>query len=105
MPRLQSDPALLECPDFASPTYKATWALFVNGDVTEEQAIVFLRNIWTAGNEADKASWIIQVQADEASQADQLCLHTEAEGLRAQAEIDEAEDLRKDELKKKFKYN
>jgi hypothetical protein len=105
MPRLQSDPALLECPDFASPTYEAARAPLVNADVTEEQAIIFLRNVWSAGNEADKASWLLQVQEDEASLADRLRAQVEAEGLRAQAEIEEADLLRKDEVKKnKSKY-
>ena len=39
MPRIQFDPSLLECPDFASPTFAAARAPFVNPTTTEEQAI------------------------------------------------------------------
>ena len=105
MPRIQFDPALLECPDFASPIYEAVRAPLVNPDVTEAQAIVFLRAIWLAGNEAEKVKWQTQSNEDEAARADQICVHLEADALRAQAEVDEADSLKKEEMKKnKSKY-
>jgi hypothetical protein len=105
MPKILSDPGLLECPDFASLTYATARAPLVNADTTEEQAILFLKNIWSAGNEADKANWALQCQGDEATQADLLRAQREAEDLRVQAEFQEAETFRKEELKKnKSKY-
>ena len=105
MPRLQSDPALLECPDFASPTYAAARMPLVNDNTTEEQAILYLRLIWAAGNEADKASWLLQTQEEEAERAEQLRVQLEAEALADQAKVEEAQALRKEELKKyKTKY-
>ena len=105
MPRVLSDPALLECPDFASPTYAAARAPLINPDVTEEQAIQFLRGIWSAGNEADKLRWQAQNNEDQALNAEQAHIQKEADDLKAQAEIDEADTIRRDEVKKnKSKY-
>jgi hypothetical protein len=105
MPRIQSNPGSLECPDYASPTYAAARAPLVNLNTTEPQAIQFLKDIWTAGNEADKVRWQAQNEEDEAFRIEQLRIQTEAEELKAQAEIEEAEALRKEEVKKnKSKY-
>jgi hypothetical protein len=105
MARIQFNPSLLECPDFASPTYAATRAPLINDNTTEEAAIQFLRNIWTAGNEADKVRWQTQVDEDNVLRAEQLRVQTEADDLRVQAEVEEAEALRKEDLKKnKSKY-
>jgi len=57
MPRIQFDPSLLECPDFASPTFAAAQAPFVNPTTTKEQAIQLLKVIWSSGNKADKLRW------------------------------------------------
>ena len=106
MPRFLSDPALvLECPDYASAIFAASRAPFINPNVTEAQAIQLLKDLWTAGNEADKVSWQLQIGEDEAARLLQLRIQSEADDLRAQAEVDEAETLRKDELKRnKSKY-
>ena len=105
MPRIHSDPALSECPDFASPTYAEARAPLVNLEVNEAQAIQLLRVVWLAGNEADKLRWQVQCEEDEALRLEQARVHSEAETLKAQAEIDEAETFRKEEIKKnKSKY-
>jgi hypothetical protein len=105
MPRIHADPGFLECPDYASPTYAATRAPLINQNTNEIQAIQFLKDIWTAGNEADKARWQVQNEEDEALRTEQLRIQTEAEGLKAQAEVEEVEALRKEEMKKnKSKY-
>ena len=105
MPRILHDPALVACPDFASPTYQAVRAPLVNPDVTEVQAIQFLRAIWTAGNEADKLTWQVQSEEDEVLRIDQLRIQMDAEALKAQTEIKEAEAFKKEEMKKnKSKY-
>ena len=63
---------MLECPDFAASIYEAVRAPLINPDVTEAQAIVFVRAIWLAGNEAEKVKWQTQSDEDEAARADQI---------------------------------
>lgn len=105
MQRIQFDPALLGCPDFASLTYQAVRAPLVNPNVTEAQAIQFLRDIWLAGNEAEKVKWQVQNEEDEVVRTNQLRLHMEAEAQKAQLEVEELEALKKEEMKKnKAKY-
>ncbi|KAF8812093.1 hypothetical protein BYT27DRAFT_7088019 [Phlegmacium glaucopus] len=67
MPRIQSDPNLFKCPDFASHVYAAARAPFINLTTTEDQAIQFLRDLWKAGNQADKVTWQQQNDADNAA--------------------------------------
>jgi hypothetical protein len=43
MPRIQPNPGLLECLDFASDTLMISHAPFINVDTTKEQAIQLLR--------------------------------------------------------------
>src|SRR6266478_2425365 len=100
MPRIQLDPGLSECPDFASVIYAAARAPFINPTTTEEQAIQFLKDIWTAGNKADKVRWQQQIDDDAAALTERRRLQLEADTLRYQAEIVEAESLRKEEMKK-----
>ncbi|KAF8816750.1 hypothetical protein BYT27DRAFT_7206921 [Phlegmacium glaucopus] len=105
MPRLQFDPALSECPDFASPVYAAARAPFVNPNTTEDQAIQFLKDIWHAGNEADNVRWQQQNVDDAADLTERRWLQSEADVLRVQASIDDEENLRKEEMKRnKMKY-
>jgi hypothetical protein len=105
MPRIHYDPSLLECPDFASDIYAAARAPFVNPVTTEEQAIQLLKDLWTAGNEAEKVRWWQQINDDNAALTEARRLQSEADDTRAQAEIDEAETLRKEEIKNiKAKY-
>ena len=105
MARITSDPGLLECPDFASPTYVLVRAPLINDNTTEAQAIQLLKDVWSVGNEADKIRWQLQNDEDQAAHDEQLRLRAEADDLRAQAEVEEAEATRKDELKKnKTKY-
>jgi hypothetical protein len=105
MPRIQFDPSLLECPDFASDIYAAARAPFVNPTTTEQEAIQLLKAFWTAGNDADKAKWQQQENDDNAALAEARRLQSEADVIRAQVEIDEAETLKKEEMKKnKAKY-
>ena len=105
MPRIQIDPGLLECPDFSSDIYTAACAPFVNETTTEEQAIQLLKALWTAGNDADKVKWQQQIIDDDLALMETHQLQAEADAVIAQAEVDEAETLRKEEMKKnKTKY-
>jgi hypothetical protein len=105
MPRIQFDPGLLELPDFASASYAVSRAPFINANTTEEQAIQLLKDFWTAGNEADKLKWQLQIDEDNTTSAELLRVQAESDNLRIQAELEEAESFRKEELKKnKSKY-
>ena len=84
MPHILSDPGLEKCPNYASPIYEATRAPLVNDNTTEAQAIQFLKNIWTAGNQADKVSWQQQKEQDEALRTEQLHTQLDADNMRAQ---------------------
>jgi hypothetical protein len=104
MPRILFNPGLLECPDFTSDTFVISRAPFINANTTEQQAIQLLRDIWTAGNDADKVRWQLQLDEDEAALAERH-LQMQSDNLVAQTEVEEAEAARKDELKKnKSKY-
>ena len=100
MARITSDPGLLDCPDFASPTYALVQAPLINDNTTEAQAIQLLKDVWSVGNEADKIRWQLQNDEDQAAHDERLRLQAEADDLRAQAEVEEAEATRKDEVKK-----
>lgn len=105
MPRIQFDPGLLECPDYASPIYAAARAPFINPNTTEEQAIELLKVFWNAGNQADKLRWQQQIDDDNTALQEQQQIQLEADNLRVQNEIADTEAIRKDELKKnKSKY-
>ncbi|KAF8810311.1 hypothetical protein BYT27DRAFT_7045932, partial [Phlegmacium glaucopus] len=105
MARIQVDPSFLECPDFASPVYAAARAPLINLTTTEDQAIQFLKDIWTAGNQADRVKWRQQIDDDNDALAELNRVQSEADLLRVQTEITEAEALRKEEMKKnKNKY-
>ncbi|KAF8814266.1 hypothetical protein BYT27DRAFT_7045829, partial [Phlegmacium glaucopus] len=105
MPRVQFDPALSECPDFASPVYAAARNPLVNPTTTEDQAIQILKDVWQAGNNADKVRWQQQSDEDDAALAEHRRLQSEADVLRVQTKIDEEEILRKEEMKRnKSKY-
>ncbi|KAF8802318.1 hypothetical protein BYT27DRAFT_7215415 [Phlegmacium glaucopus] len=105
MPRIQLDPELSECPDFTSPIYAAAREPFINPNTTEDQAIQFLKDIWKAGNEADKVRWRQQSDDDAAALTEQRRLQSEADLLKVQARVDEEENLRKEEIKRnKSKY-
>jgi hypothetical protein len=105
MARLQFNPSLLECPDFSSPTYTLVRAPLINDNTNEAQAVQLLKDVWNAGNEADRTRWQLQVDEDETLRLEQLRVQAEADDLRLQKEVEEAEALRKDDLKKnKSKY-
>ncbi|KAF8814481.1 hypothetical protein BYT27DRAFT_7082218 [Phlegmacium glaucopus] len=78
---------------------------FVNPNTTEDQAIQLLKNIWHAGNEADKVMWQQQNIDDTADLTECHWLQSEADVLRVQGSIDDEESLRKEEMNKnKMKY-
>ncbi|KAF8816234.1 hypothetical protein BYT27DRAFT_7208838 [Phlegmacium glaucopus] len=105
MPRIQFDPELSECPNFTSPIYAAAHEPFINPNTTKEQAIQFLKDIWKAGNEADKVRWQQQNDEDAVALTEQRQLQLEADLLKVQARVDEEENFQKEEIKRnKSKY-
>ncbi|KDQ55577.1 hypothetical protein JAAARDRAFT_195428 [Jaapia argillacea MUCL 33604] len=105
MPRLQFNPNLIHCPDFASEVYAGSRAHFVNENTTEEEAIRHLQDIWRAGNDAEKILWQAQVDEDARDAAEQEHFAKEAEDHRLAALELEKDNTRKEEVKKnKAKY-
>jgi hypothetical protein len=64
MPRLQNDPNLNICPDFASPDFADTRAQLTNDGMAKEQSIILLRTVWEATNNSAKLQWQVQVEID-----------------------------------------
>ncbi|GBE78931.1 hypothetical protein SCP_0201280 [Sparassis crispa] len=105
MARILVNPTVAECPDYASATYAVTRAPLINANTTEDEAVQLLKNIWKAGNDADKAAWEQQVNDDATDVADQIRLAEEAEVQRLDTLRQEEELSHKEELKKnKEKY-
>ncbi|KDQ50949.1 hypothetical protein JAAARDRAFT_543284 [Jaapia argillacea MUCL 33604] len=105
MPRILSDPSLIECPDYASDDHAAVRAPFINPNTTEEQAIQLLTNFWKAGNDSDRLKWVRQVEQDAEEVAERERLRTEAEATAARAQQVEVAAARMEEMKKnKSKY-
>lgn len=103
MPRIRNDPNFNVCPDYATLPYAVAREQIVNEQVTEAQAVQFLRNIWEAANNAEKALWLEQVEADR-EQRDQLrFLQEEQEEIQEREKLAEEEAARKEE-KKKYKH-
>lgn len=105
MPRLSSDPNLNICPNYADDTFINTRLQLTNENITEAQAIVILRNIWQAGNTADKAQWQAQREEDRERQENIERLEDEEQARQEQDRRDEDEAARKEDRKKnKYKY-
>jgi hypothetical protein len=100
MPRLAFDPSLLNCPDFAAPAYEEHRALFVNDNVTHEQAAARLTLFWQADNNLHKQQWedqkIEDIANHDAELAQQRLEAQENDLLLAQ----EQENAVKEEMKR-----
>lgn len=105
MPRLSSDPNLSICPDYAEEAYADARLQLTNQNIDEDQAILILRNVWLASNNADKAQWRNQVEEDAERRQHLERLREEEQERQDQDRIDEDEAARKEDRKKnKFKY-
>lgn len=98
MQRIERDPHLEVCPDFASDHYENFRALIVNAGATEEEAVAQLTNAWQQENEVKKAAWNAQVEEDQ-----QLLLAAEQQARQIQQEEQEA--ARREKEKKRPKLN
>ncbi|KIK36576.1 hypothetical protein CY34DRAFT_16293 [Suillus luteus UH-Slu-Lm8-n1] len=102
---ISHDPNLSICLDYAEAVYADAQLQLTNQNIDEAQAIIILRNIWVAGNNADKAQWQNQVEEDMEQRQHLECLHEEEQERQDQDRIDEDEAARKEDRKKnKFKY-
>ncbi|KAG1900885.1 uncharacterized protein F5891DRAFT_951235 [Suillus fuscotomentosus] len=99
MPRLPSDPNLSFCPNYADDAFINTRLQLTNENITEAQAIVILRNIWQAENDATKLQWQEQLNEDRDR------LKNEEQERQEQETHDKEEAARKEDRKKnKHKY-
>ncbi|KAG1845250.1 hypothetical protein C8R48DRAFT_765267 [Suillus tomentosus] len=105
MPRLLSDPNLSFCPNYADDAFINTRLQLTNENITEPQAIVILRNIWQAENNAAKLQWQAQVDEDRDRREQLERLDNEEQERQEQETRDEEEAARKEDRKKnKHKY-
>lgn len=105
MPRIYNDPNFNICPDCASDTFVNTRAQLINNNITEEQAIQLLRNIWEANNDTDKILWQQQVENNREQCAHCQHLEEEEQEWLDQAQVAEEDATCKEERKKnKHKY-
>jgi len=105
MPRLLSDPNLSFCPNYADDAFINTRLQLTNENITEAQAIVILRNIWQAENNATKLQWQAQVNEDRDRREQLERLDNEEQERQEQESRDEEEAARKEDRKKnKHKY-
>ena len=87
-PRLAQDPALTQCPDFSSESYRLIRKAYSAAHtVSNEDAITELVRAWTDGNEAQKQAWVLQLEEDQRVRAEkELLRDQEAAALRQQEE-------------------
>ncbi|KAG1846416.1 hypothetical protein DFJ58DRAFT_843494 [Suillus subalutaceus] len=100
MPRMRNNPNFNVCPDYASDGFADTRAQLISDEVTEEQAIQLLKNIWEANNNVDKVAWQCQVAEDREERAHREQLEEEEQERIEQARIQEEEAARKEDRKK-----
>ncbi|KIJ28217.1 hypothetical protein M422DRAFT_126628, partial [Sphaerobolus stellatus SS14] len=99
------DPALVECPDFASQEYGEARATFMDETITEVQAAQILRRAWLANQMAESRRWnrIMEEEAVEEEIANTKRIE-EAARIRLQEEADREEAKREDRKKNPSKY-
>ncbi|KAG1736163.1 uncharacterized protein EDB91DRAFT_1055744 [Suillus paluster] len=105
MPRIPNDPNLSVCPDYADPAFANTRLQLTNENINEAQAILLLKNIWQADNDAARAQWQLQVEEDaERRQHLEQLNHEEQERLEQERLNDDKTARKEDKKKNKFKY-
>ncbi|KAF8196510.1 hypothetical protein BJ912DRAFT_846769 [Pholiota molesta] len=105
MPSIAQNPNDAVCPDYGSELHAATRAALITPTRDNAGAIAFLENTWRIQNEADKAAWQAQLDAEAAVIAERERLASEAEeAARLAAEEERIAEQREDEKKNKAKY-
>ncbi|OCH83844.1 hypothetical protein OBBRIDRAFT_808701, partial [Obba rivulosa] len=68
-PALLDDPNLAKCPDYGAVEYAELRAIVAQQRQSDDEgAIQYLRNLWTAKNNADKNRWADQLLAQDIQQ-------------------------------------
>jgi hypothetical protein len=93
MPRINQDPGLQVCPDFAAD------------QITQEQAAEQLANTWTQENDALKERWVQQQQEDQRAREQDEAEQREEEAERRCEREREKEAEQREAEKKKPKMN
>ncbi|KAJ8588645.1 hypothetical protein M405DRAFT_901876 [Rhizopogon salebrosus TDB-379] len=105
MPRLQNDPNLNICPDFASPDFADARAQLTNDGMAEEQSIILLRTVWEATNNSAKLQWQAQVEIDKEQHDVLQRRNQEEQDKKEWQRLEEEEAAHKEERKRnKHKY-
>ena len=103
--RIERDPSLEVCPDFASPDFQPIREMLTQAGRSNEEAIQSLTDTWVTNNNNRKEIWHLQEEAEAAQRAEQQRLRDEqAEQERLRRE-EEAEQERIQAEKKKPKIN
>ena len=98
MPRIEHDPNLEPCPDFASAPYNLLRAVVVNAGSTEEEAVNQLVDAWRQENQIRQETWQQQVEEDRLAEE-------EANNLIREQEAEERDTARREREKKRPKMN
>jgi hypothetical protein len=98
MPRIEQDPHLEVCPDYASIHYTPFRDLIINTGATQEEAVVQMVGAWQQENEARREAWNQQLEEDQNALV-------ENERLLREQEEQEQELARRKREKKKPKIN
>ncbi|KIM78271.1 hypothetical protein PILCRDRAFT_90676 [Piloderma croceum F 1598] len=105
MPRINLDPALEICLDFASDPFKLVRdALITTRQITNEQSILDLVSAWTQDNNIRKTAWTQQEQEDREA-SDKLTREVREEERQQIQKEQEAEADKREKERKKLKLN
>ena len=98
MPRIERDPGLDICPDFASLHYGPLRNSLTDAGATEEEALTRLTESWNQENQARREAWEHQVEEDQQ-------VADKADCLARELEQDELDTARREREKKRPKIN
>ncbi|PPQ86436.1 hypothetical protein CVT24_010142 [Panaeolus cyanescens] len=101
-PILVLDPNLAVCPDFTTEAHATSRLALTNLNLTEEQAVDFLKTAWQNENNAAKIVWGQQLAERQEAEEEEARVARENAEAKAAAEREELEAVAV-ELKKKYK--
>jgi hypothetical protein len=105
MPRITQDPNVAEPPDFDSQDFRDTRTPLATAEHSVDHIINNLKATWTRLNDAKKAAWQLQIEADQEAENEALRIRQEFEQAVAleQQNLEETERRKKDKKKTKIK--
>ena len=105
-PGLAQDPALTQCPDFSSESYRLVREAYSAAHtISDENTIMELIRAWMDGNEAQKQAWVLQLEEDQRVRVEEELLRDQEAAVLRQQEEAKAEAERVAIEKKKPKMN